>query len=246
MSRWKAAAIHLYISFFVGLAAAALIFGLWYPPPYSTIGGASKLVLVLLGVDLALGPLLTLIVYRQGKWGMKFDLIVIGVLQLAALSYGLWVITFARPVFVLGAIDRFVLVPADALEPADLAQGSRPEFRRLSWTGPILANALSPTDREQRNALLFSGAAGKDIEKFPKFYADYASSNGPLLARAQSLDELAKLPGAAERIDPWLKSQARARAQIAWLPLLGRGGDAVLLLDKSSGEILDSLPIDPW
>lgn len=246
MSRWKAAAIHLAISFLVGVVAAVLIFGLWYPAPYSSIGGASKLVLVLLGVDLAIGPLLTLIVYRQGKWGMRFDLAVISLLQVAALSYGMWVITFARPVFVVGAIDRFILVPADALDPADLAQGSQPEFRRLSWTGPLLVNAQRPSDHQQRNELLFSGAAGKDLEKFPKFYADYASSNADLLERARPLDDLTPIPGAAAQINAWLGKTTKVRADVVWLPLIGRGGDAILLLERSNGAVLDTLPIASW
>ena len=74
MSRWKAASIHCSISALVGLIVGFLLFGLWYPPPYFHAAGADELILLLVGVDLTLGPLLTLIVFRSGKRGLKFDL----------------------------------------------------------------------------------------------------------------------------------------------------------------------------
>lgn len=245
MSRWKAAAIHLSISVLIALTSAAMIFGVWYPSPYDHAAGADTLVLLVLGVDIVLGPLLTLLVYRHGKRGMRFDLCVIALLQAGAFIYGVIVVTQARPVFVVGAIDRFVLVSADSLAPADLAEGSQPEFRSLSWTGPRLVNALRPDNKSERSDLLFSGADGKDIELFPKYYADYATHAAPLLARAHPLDTLTK-PEAPELIDAWLRKHNRQRADVVWLPLVGRSADIVLLLDRQDGRVLGSLPIAPW
>ncbi|HEV7490359.1 MAG TPA: hypothetical protein VGO25_06105, partial [Rhodanobacteraceae bacterium] len=80
MTRWKASAVHLSISICVGLGAVALIFGVWYPPPYSHAVGADQLVVLLLGVDVVLGPLLTLVVFKSGKKSLRFDLSVIALL----------------------------------------------------------------------------------------------------------------------------------------------------------------------
>lgn len=246
MSRWKAAAIHLSISALIGLVAATLIFGVWFPPPYSHAAGADRLILLLLGVDIVLGPLLTLIVYRYGKWGMRFDLWVIGTLQACAFLYGMSVVLGSRPVFVVGAIDRFVLVSAKALDPEDLAEGREPAFRRLSWTGPVVVNALRPDDRSERSDLLFSGLEGKDLELFPKYYARYPENAAPLLERAQPLEALEAKAGARERVEAWLARHARERADVVWMPLVGRDADAAILLDRADGRVLDALPIDPW
>ncbi len=246
MSRWKAAAIHLSVSILIGLAAAAIIFGVWYPPPFSRAAGGEKLILVLLGVDLVIGPLLTLIVYRHGKKGMRFDLAVIAILQLGALLYGLSVVSQARPAFIVGAIDRFVIVSADALDDRDLADAKQPEYRHRSWTGPYLVNALRPEHASDRSDLLFSALDGKDIEKFPKYYADYASHAQPLLDRARTLDTLRDRPGAAPLIDRWLADHGTPAADVAWLPLVGRGGDYTVLLDRKNGHILDVLALEPW
>ena len=117
MSRWKAAAIHLSISAAIGLVVGALLLLVWYPPPYFHAAGADQLVLLLVGVDLVLGPLLTLILFRSGKKGLKFDLAMIAVLQTTALVYGLSVVLQSRPVFLVSAVDRFVLVSASEIDP---------------------------------------------------------------------------------------------------------------------------------
>ena len=83
MSRWKAAGIHLSISLAIGLLVGALLFGVWYPPPYFHAAGADELILLLVGIDIVLGPLMTLVIFRSGKRGLKFDLTVIGLVCLA-------------------------------------------------------------------------------------------------------------------------------------------------------------------
>src|SRR5262245_26907069 len=107
MTRWKAAAIHSSISAVIALLVGALLFGVWYPPPYFHAAGADELVLLLVGVDLGIGPLLTLIVFRSGKPGLRFDLWVIACAQTVALIYGLSIMLQSRPVFLVAAFDRF-------------------------------------------------------------------------------------------------------------------------------------------
>lgn len=247
MSRWKAAAIHLSISAAIGLAAAALIFGVWYPSPYSQVAGAGELVLLLLGVDVVLGPLLTLVVFKSGKKTLKFDLAVIAVLQACALLYGLSVVTRARPAFIVAAVDRLVLVTANDLDPADLAQGSKPEFQSVSWTGPRLVGVRLPTDAKEHNDLLFSGMAGKDVDKFPKYYVDYDEAAPMLLQHAKPLNDLrGKHPEASAMLDTWLRKNRIDAAHVAWVPLISRRQSMTTLLDREHGQILGALATDPW
>jgi hypothetical protein len=205
MSRWKAALIHSGISLIVGLSVFALLAGVWYPPPYFHAAGGDKLVLLLLGVDLVLGPVLTFVVFKSGKKGLKFDLSMIGLAQIAALLYGLHVVVASRPAFLVASVDRFVLVSANELEDADLALGSQSEFRSRSWTGPRLVATRRPDSAAERSAILDSALVGKDIEKLPKHYVSYASQSAALLARAHALDVLR--PGdaaAAAQVKEWL------------------------------------------
>ena len=245
MSRWKAAAIHVSISAAIGAIAAILIFGVWYPSPYSYATGALELVVLLMGVDLVLGPLLTLAVFKSGKKGMRFDLCVIALLQAGAFLYGMSVVVQARPVFVVGAVDRFTLVSANDISANDLAEG-KPPYNRMSWTGPRLVGAELPADKGERNDLLLRGLAGRDLEYMPKYYVDYSAAAIGLLKRSKGLSQLRSAqPAAAEQIDRWLRSHQRDEKDIVWLPILSKN-DTTMLLDRNTGTPLDALPVDPW
>lgn len=248
MSRWKAAGIHLSINAVVALLAAALIYGVWYPRPYSQAAGAGTLVLLLLGVDLVLGPLLTLVVFKVGKKGLKFDLTAIAVMQVCAFVYGLHVVAAARPAFVVGEIDRFVLVTANDLDPKDLAKASDPAFRSIPWTGPRLVGAQLPTDTKQRDEVMSSSLAGKDIDELPQYYVPYAAVVQTLLGRAMTLDTLKrKHPESAQDIEHWLASNPERNASdIGVVPLQSHDQSVSMLLDRHNGAVLDALSIDPW
>ncbi|MCK9539209.1 TfpX/TfpZ family type IV pilin accessory protein [Dokdonella sp.] len=246
MSRWKAAAIHASISAAIGVLAALLIFGLWYPPPYAQATGAPELVMLLLGVDLTLGPLLTLVVFKAGKKGMAFDLAVIGTLQACALVYGLHVVAVARPVYIVGAVDRFVLVTANELDPEDLAQ-AQSGFRKLPWSGPRIVGTKLPTNGKEQADLLFSALAGKDVEKFPKYYVPYAQVAAGMLAKARTVQDVdGSHPENAPALLTWLKEHSVQPAAIRVLPLLAPHGDFAIVLDAADGAVLDVLAMDLW
>ena len=247
MSRWKAAAIHVSISALIGLVSATLIFFVWYPHPYGQAAGADKLVLLLLGVDIVLGPLLTLIVFRAGKWGMRFDLTVIGIAQACAFLYGTSVIVRARPAFIVANVDRFSLVTANDIDAADYAKAKRPEFRSAPWTGPRIIGALPPTDTAERNKIVLAGPGGKDIDVMPQYFVDYSEASKDLLQRAKPIDELTRQhPEARPTIDAWLADHHRTVDDVKWIPLNARRAALTMLLDSTSGKPLDALPISPW
>ena len=114
-TRWQAAAIHLGISAAIALAVVGAMRIAWYPAPYFDAAGGAMLLLLLVGVDVVVGPLLTLVVYSPQKKHLHADLAVIAALQLAALAYGVSVMYGARPVYVAFAGDRFELVAANAI-----------------------------------------------------------------------------------------------------------------------------------
>ncbi len=99
MSRYKAASIHLAISVVVFSLFLALVFLIWYAYPFNHAQGVGKIVYIMAGVDVILGPLLTLFLFKPGKKGMVFDLIVVAAVQIGALGYGSFVIYSERPVY---------------------------------------------------------------------------------------------------------------------------------------------------
>ena len=63
----KASAIHLGICCLVAVAVAALVFEFWFPGPYRQLSGGQNLFLLLVGVDVVCGPLLTMVVFDSEK-----------------------------------------------------------------------------------------------------------------------------------------------------------------------------------
>ncbi len=247
MSRWKAAAIHLSISLTIGLIVGSLLLFVWYPPPLFHAAGADELALLLVSVDLALGPLLTLVVFKAGKKGLQFDLTLIAALQAAALVYGMSVVLHSRPVFIATAVDRFVLVFASDLSDADLAEGRKPEFRSRSLTGPLLVGTQIPSTAQERSTILSSSIIGKDVESYPKYYVNYDAAAPALLKRAKPLGAL-KINDANSKdvLDSALVKTGLPVDHVVWVPLVARKATLVMLLNRDNGQPLRAVPINPW
>jgi hypothetical protein len=204
-------------------------------------------VLLLVSVDIVLGPLLTLVVFKSGKWGLKFDLALIAVMQTIALVYGLSVVLRSRPVFLVAAVDRFALVSAADISDTDLAEGSKPEFRSLSWTGPVTVGAQLPPLGKARTDIMFSSLAGKDVDKIPKYYVDYGAVSGELLKRSKPLSALSvRDPKDRERLDSAVRKTARSADEVVWVPVVARKANLVMLLDAQRGDLLGAVALNPW
>lgn len=247
MTRYRAAGIHLAISAVIGAAALALLYFVWYPEPYFVASGGARLTLILVSVDVIIGPLLTLVVYQKGKKSLVFDLSVIALLQVGALVYGLSVMAQARPVYLVARVDRFILVAANEISKDDLARAARPEFARLSWSGPRLVGASKPSDPDQQFDAISSGLAGRDLQHRPEFFRAYAEVALDLLERAKPLAQLAER-NAANRalIDAWLHSRGHTADTLVYLPLDVRTAAMTMVLDGQDARPLGVLPIDPW
>ncbi len=67
LDKFKASAIHLTISAIIIGVFLFLVYSIWYPYPLYVTEGLSEITIILLGVDLVLGPIMTLILYRKDK-----------------------------------------------------------------------------------------------------------------------------------------------------------------------------------
>lgn len=226
MNRWKASATHLALSIVVigGIATAAFL--LWYPYALHRVAGLDRILFVMLAIDLTAGPLLTLIVYRQGKRSLRFDLTVIALCQVAFLAYGLHTLWQGRPVFLVGTPDTFTLVFANEISEADLAQASRPAWRRLSWDGPVLVGTRMPEAPEARRAAIEAFmAGGAGIERSPGYYRPYTELAPALLSAGTPLSQ------AVPARD--LRAAGGERGALREVPIVSRRGEGVMLIDAA-------------
>lgn len=244
MTRWKAASLHFLISLAVLATVAALVVWRWYPPALFTMAKAGPLLGTLAGVDLVLGPLLTLVIYRAGKRGLRFDLTVIAVMQLAALSYGLWTLWQSRPVYVVAIEDRFRMVFANEVDPPSLAKAAD-AYRTLPAFGPRLVAAPLPEAPKARFEAMLDEMSGLSIAMRPDQYRAYPHATVKrLLARGVPVARVGALAPAGARTR-WAETAARFPRTVM-VPVDSSRGSAAAFVDAATGALRGYADVDPW
>lgn len=245
--RLKAGAIHLGISLLIAAAAAALVFGLWYPYPYHESTGGRELFTILVAVDVVLGPLITLAVFNRSKPRDELvkDLTLVGLVQLAALAYGLWVVLVARPVHLVFEFDRFRVVRA--IDVPDDLLGQMPRgLRRLPLTGPTLLAVRPFKDVTEEVSATFMAQQGLPLSTRPDLWQDYAQARQRVLATAKPLAELRQRDAQQQaEVDAAVARSGRSLQQLVYLPMITRKSAWTVLLDAESAEIRGYLSLDP-
>lgn len=248
-ARVRASLIHAASSLAVAGAAAALVFLLWYPAPYRTVSGGVELFLMVTGIDVIVGPLLTLLVFDLAKprGELMRDLAVVVVLQLAALGYGLYTVAQARPVVLALEGERFRAVIAASVVLDELPQ-ALPEFRSLGFTGPRVVNTEAPTGGTAQLDAISKAFEGVDLGMRPSFWRPWnEDARRTALERAKPWGKLAaRYPERAAEAAEVVARTGRSADQLRYLPLLARRTDWVVLLDGASGEIVGFAPFDSF
>lgn len=114
INKAKASGIHLAISTLIFFVLVYILIFHWYPLPFFHSDGGWQGLRIMLYVDVVLGPVLTLIVFNYKKIRKKiiFDLSVIGLIQLGALTWGVNTVFQGRPVAIVYHEGRFKSVEA--------------------------------------------------------------------------------------------------------------------------------------
>jgi hypothetical protein len=247
LDRWKASAIHLGISAAIGITVVVLMLSLWYPQHYFAAMGGDTLILLLIGVDVVIGPLITLVIFDPKKKNLRFDLAVIALLQAAALVYGCSVMFKARPVYNVFVVDRFEVIAANAVDD-ESREKAKPAFRSLSLTGPRLAAALEPTDPKRLAGIVMSAAGGgNDLSNLPDLFVPYDDVKARAGQSAKPLAELVKRqPQDAPVVRAFVVASGRAEDAVGYLPMKARNRDMAVVVDRKTGDIVGIVPVNPW
>jgi len=242
MTRWQAAPIHLVISAAIAAAVVGAMLFFWYPQPYFAAAGGTLLVAIIVGVDVVVGPLLTLIVFDPRKKSLPWDLAIIAALQLAALAYGVSVMYQARPVYVAFVRDRFQLVAANDIVDAERAKAN-PAFRDLPLTGPVVVATRVPQDPKEADRIATGALLGVGLAFFPQHYIPYATASRDAAARGKPLASLrAARPERGAEIDAFVAKAGKPESALRTLPLLTMQEDMTVVLDGGTGEVVGVLP----
>lgn len=246
--RLRASAIHLGLSLAVALLAALLVFGMWYPYPYRQISGGRDLFLLVVTVDVILGPLITLVVFNRAKpWSeLRRDLALVALTQLAALSYGLWAVSVARPVHLVFEIDRFRVVHAIDI-PTELLPKAPPGIEALPLTGPTLLSLRPFRDNQESMDATLAALQGVPLAARPDLWQPYASAVPQILQAAHPVTALkVRFANRAAEIDRTLADAGRSAENMVYLPLAGRKSVWTVFLDPVTAHIVATMPLDSF
>lgn len=233
---------HLSFSFLIALLVIGLVFFIWYPLPLATAVGVTDLFLMLLVIDIILGPLLGLLIYKESKKTLKFDLSVIILIQIAALCYGVFSIEQGRPAWLVFHADHFELVRKNDIILENIDQ-AHPQFQQISWTGPQFAAVkLAVSPQQRQNDMFTEVLGGISLAQQPERYVELTQAKNQIQQRALPLKEL-------EQYNPKTdveKALAKYPKADAWLPLKANAIDMVVLVNKESASTIKIVDLRPW
>ena len=246
--RLKASGVHLALSLTVAALAALLVFGIWFPYPYRDISGGRELFLLVVTVDVILGPLITLAVFNRKKpWPeLRRDLAIVALIQLAALGYGLWTVYVARPVHLVFEYDRFRVVHAIDV-PLELLPKTAPGVNALPVTGPTLLSVRPFKDAKEKQDVTMQELEGLPLAARPDFWQPYSLGAPEILKVAKPAALLkTRFASQAAEIDRALVATGRPPQSVVYLPMVGRKSFWTVFLDPVTADLVGFMPLDSF
>lgn len=243
--RIKAFLIHLGISLIILAALLYVVIYIWYPPPFFATDGGWQGVRLIASVDIVLGPLLTLFIFnpKKGAAKLKRDLWIIAVVQFSSLVAGCWIVADQRTAMVVFANNRFVSMnQTQVIE----SEATEQVLASLKTIHPPMAYVALPDDKTERDQLIMSNLDGKPLFKRGDLYRPLTLENRlKIVNEGFDVDAVSRLGDKQAKIveEFLVKHQAQAEDVVA-VPLYCRYGELALVLERESGEIIDTLDVD--
>ncbi len=227
---------HFTLSLLIAFLALLLVFMFWYPSPLAQAVGVTHLFIMMLAIDVIVGPILGFIVYKEGKKTLKMDLAIIILIQLSALIYGLYSIEKGRPVYIAFNIDRFELVRKNEIVSNDhqynVNFGAYPSYVAVQY----------PSDPKLKEKVMFDEVfGGVSLSQRPEFYQALESAKQQMKDKVLSLNDLPKY-NPPSQLD---KIVSKYPTVIGFFPLKANNLDMTVLVDQNA-QVVKIVDLRPW
>jgi len=239
--------IHFIATALLAAAAAALIFLVWYPHPFELMVRGLELFTLVVSCDLALGPLLSFVVFSRSKTKLALivDYTAIAIVQISGMVYGVYAVAESRPVYVVFSVDRYEVVAARDLKESELAAVTDPNYRKAPLDGPHYVAVIVPA--KEREQSLFDEIAGNPSYVRPKWFHPLTDALPQIRQRARPLADLEKMhPDVKPSLAEALRKISIPVERLRWVPISTRAGFWTALLDIDSGLPVGWVAYDPY
>src|SRR5258708_21030254 len=161
--------------------------------------------MVLAGVDLVAGPLLTLIIASpvKARRVLLRDIALIATIQLIALAYGTVSLGHGRPLYYAFSEDVLQLVQAYDIEDAELAIARKQNAPLLPhwYSLPRWIWAPLPQDSEEHDRIMASAiSGGSDVISMPRYYKPWDAGLPALRPQLKKIDDLKYFSGKEKKL----------------------------------------------
>lgn len=240
MTRYKAFTIHLIASAAVLSIIFLLIQQVWYPGKLFTLAAGLNLLILIIGVDLIIGPLVMLIIYDAKKKYIKFDMAIVILCQLGFMAYGCWTMFTARPAYFVFAENHFYMVRANEIDDKNINLSMYPQFKQHApFWGPIYVGTKEPDDIKIKNEIVFSGLVGRGIQNLPQYYVPYDQVRQEVLAAGKTSQHLLVDIETMQRVRAYEKSHPAK--PVLFLPMVNKRTPLITVIDAKTAKIVDLL-----
>jgi hypothetical protein len=216
----------------------------WYRWPGWYLTNALRVAPILAGVDLMLGPLMTLLIANQAKSRrvLARDISIIATIQLAALVYGAATLWIGRPLYYTYSEDRLQLVRASDFDPheVELARQQNPQFAPHWYSLPRWVWAPLPEQESAREKIIQSAVGGgDDVIQMPRFFQSWERGLPTLREHLLTVDQ--QRDYGLSRNKPRLKQMMRERGfspdEPVTMLMAGQSPPLLTVFDRSSLQI---------
>ncbi|HEX4389196.1 MAG TPA: hypothetical protein VH109_11275 [Steroidobacteraceae bacterium] len=241
--RPKAFGVHL-----LGSALAlSLVFGFlyfgWYRWPGWYLADALHVAALVIAVDLALGPLITLVIAnpRKPRRELTRDIAMVVAVQLAALVYGGLTLWHGRPLYYTFSQDRLEMVQASDLDDQEvqLARRLNPDLAPHWYSRPRWIWAPLPDDKDEAEKIVAGAVMGeKDVIQMPRYFKSWQDGRHALDQQLHRIDDLkAFTPTENQVLKSKLTHLGVSPDRPDGLPMWGRGRPLLALVDPATGRV---------
>jgi hypothetical protein len=242
--RLKAFGLHLLASTLVlSLTLGSLYLG-WYYWPGWYLADVSHVVVVMVAVDIVMGPTLTLIIANANKprRELRRDLSMIVAAQLIALVYGTTQLWQGRPLYYAFSENTLQMVQAYDIKADDLKL-ARDQNAPLAphWHSiPRWIWAPLPEDPAEREKIVSSVVlqGGDDVISMPRYYKPWEQGLPALRTQLKKADEVGYFsPKEKQVLKQRMSARGLATDQRNAIPLSGRGPPLLAIIDPIALKI---------
>lgn len=239
-ARFSAMAVHGVFSIVLLCIALLMVYGIWYPSPLAKAMGVTHIFWLMLTIDLILGPLLTFAVFNKNKKELKFDLLIIVLVQLAAYLYGLHTVAQGRPAWQVFVVDDIELVRAvDIVDEAKAdAAFHNSLFKKPQWVSAVYSTDPKIAEQQKQDEMF-----GSSLAVHPETYQPLAVQSEKIHKKIKLINELSKY-NAAAKINS-VMADYKQKSIVGYLPVKGFEEDMTLLVDLNMNPVA-IVDLRPW